>query len=924
MIKKSLLIAAVVVVMPLLVSMSGPVKVGSDDFYAYYTRLDYTPEGTSGPFFMRRDYPLLKREPKIRPGRWKGEPLTGRYPDIIVNVGQKGQLVFCRESGYLPYWQTGEKKWPLKEIVERLDDPLNFYSYVRIIENEKDIVLVHWRYYPRPQKNMTTGEIENTAPTDVVHEYFVIMPDGRVVRSVRAGRKRLADFANDGNVIQQFIELGKSGIKQVSLRKGNIERIEKPVKGSDIKTSSVAKPVAHWRFDEGIKLRGDIATENIGEIDCVVEGNKALWKKGVSGTAAAFDGYFSKVTLPFPEAPKVSEAVTVEAWIAIGAYPWNDAPVVHHSYRPDAKLRAKKKSGEEGKFGYRTGNLREGYYLGIGPYGHAVFKVNDKTIGGWQESHESVRSPGMNKTERIPTNRWTHLAGVYGNGKMTLYVDGEKAACYAASGEVELPDTGLAIGLNTAKGRATDTVRSTNRNIPSIFGFEGLIDEVKIYDRALSSSEIAQSFADLKPPVRLRDNPDLEPRILPGRPAQADKFGASYEKLKFHDLWDNIWRTSPWPDIVVKFDENPGSVVYWRGTNFGAGWVTENNKWLSGQSKEINSTFGCSEHMADKLLRHCHVRLIENTPARVVIHWRYSCADVGYVFRHSRSWTDEYHTIYPDAAGVRYVNYRGGGSGNWHDMQLLSQPGTGALDNVHSQAATVANLNGEVEKLTWTGPNGVPESELVGACIKMVNFKSKYKVFVISQDNKRSWQWGDDEQSPYTKDAFAGPWDHWPISLIPSDGKYTIAEPTDRVTHAAIGGLKVGDKAIFGLTDKSAASLVPLAKSWQNPPQVTNAVGLADCAYKRQERAYHLAADAPSVSFTLAASKDSPVYNPCFVIKNLKSATAKAAVKVNGETVKLGKNFRQGTTRDTDGKPVKIIWLRYHSQKPTGFEIFKK
>ena len=48
---------------------------------------------------------------------------------------------------------------------------------------------------------------------------------------------------------------------------------------------------------------------------------------GASGTALAFDGYFSKVTLPKAEAPRLTDKLSLEAWVVLGAYPWNDAGI---------------------------------------------------------------------------------------------------------------------------------------------------------------------------------------------------------------------------------------------------------------------------------------------------------------------------------------------------------------------------------------------------------------------------------------------------------------------------------------------------------------------------------------------------------------------------------------------------------------------
>ncbi len=63
-----------------------------------------------------------------------------------------------------------------------------------------------------------------------------------------------------------------------------------------------------------------------------------------------------------------------------------------------------------------------------------------------------------------------------------------------------------------------------------------------------------------------------------------EKFGATYTELKYHDLWDDAWRTSDYPDILVKFDELPTSVTFWRGPSYGAGWVTEQYRYANVES----------------------------------------------------------------------------------------------------------------------------------------------------------------------------------------------------------------------------------------------------------------------------------------------------------------------------------------------------
>ncbi len=830
-------------------------------------------------------------------------PITGRYADVVVNLGPGRQLVFSRESSYLPFWKTDRGKWSVKEIVPRQKDIACLYSYVRIIENRPDRVLVHWRYMP---------DLRNVGFATAVHEYFEIAPDGKVIRKIRKATEKLDDWNDPENVTVHTLQLTPKGIKQISLKPAKLSRrAGQPVARSPVKADVIGSPAAWWRFDEGLLRRPyerkDLTKESVNGYDCAVDGNATLWKKGISGTALAFDGYHSKVTLPASETPAIKDELTVDAWVALGAYPWNWAPVVHQSIVDPGPIE-KGNYDERGKREGRTAG--RGYYLGVGPYGYPLLTVDGKELKG---------------SIKLSTNRWTHVVGTYGNGRMRIFVDGQECGSKRASGRIDVPNTALLIGLNNQKGRATDPVRGPICHLPVIYGIEGLIDEVKIYNAALTRSQVKESYDNSRPDRTLRDHPDLQPRVLPGQTGLAKKFGAYHTRLKYHDLWDNLWRPGEYADLVVKFDQLPTSVVYWRGANSAAGWVTENNKWMEDQSCETGGPHGCSEHMADKQCRHAHVRVIENTDARVVLHWRYASIDVAYLFPSVRHWADEYHTIYPDGCGVRKVYFHRGNPG-WQDIQFFSQPGTTALDNVHRQALALANLKGDVRRLTWTGTNGVPRNTLRDACIEMVNFRSKYKVYLIFQQGTHINPWGHREQSAYTDDPFAGPWNHWPVSQVPSDGRFAVA--ADRVTHAAIAAadnvVEHGNMAIYGFANKDISTLVPLARSWNNPPTITDTTGCSSEGYDKAQRAYVLTAKSPTLSFTLNGSANSPIVNPCFVIKNWPSSEAKAGLKLNSVTRPEDKDFRQGIVRDTDGTPTVVIWIKHHATAPVRFEISRK
>ena len=72
-------------------------------------------------------------------------------------------------------------------------------------------------------------------------------------------------------------------------------------------------------------------------------------------------------------------------------------------------------------------------------------------------------------------NRWSHVTGTYDGSTMRLYVDGVQRASVNASGLLQNSSRKIAIG-----------------NHPSGNAFHGYIDEVKLYDSALSSTNVAR------------------------------------------------------------------------------------------------------------------------------------------------------------------------------------------------------------------------------------------------------------------------------------------------------------------------------------------------------------------------------------------------------------------------------------------------
>ena len=77
-----------------------------------------------------------------------------------------------------------------------------------------------------------------------------------------------------------------------------------------------------------------------------------------------------------------------------------------------------------------------------------------------------------------------------------------------------------------------------------------------------------------------------------------------------------------------------------------------------------------------------------------------------------------------------------------------------------------------------------------------------------------------------------------------------------------------------GLTPLSASDLVPLAKSWSYPPGLTliDDGGYEDMGYDPSERAYQINVTGTlpfsGLDIMLKGDPESPVINPCMVIRN--------------------------------------------------------
>lgn len=636
----------------------------------------------------------------------------------------------------------------------------------------------------------------------------------------------------------------------------------------------------------------------------------AKYVDGVKGTAMKFDGFSSYIN-GWPELPEVfdeegyetdpmPEEISIEAWIAIGAYPWNWVPIL-----------------TIGKYKIT------GFYFGIDSRGRVGFHMSDAT-SVWHECNSKL-DPHTNLG--LDTRKWHHVVGTYSpeNG-LAVYINGELANTYndfmfEYGIAYSNMDEGFSIGKNSVDLPPSDPIRDW-ATYPSNYTFDGIIDELIVHKKELSNEEVLEQYQALEPVYE----PPFESRKFP-TVKSSGRFGANYTRLKFYPEWDAIWPIGEYMDVVVQFDEFPTKVMFWRGTRYSACQVSENGKWMADQSRETGSNWflgedsreniptGCVEHMSDVQCRSSRVAIIENNEARVLVNWRYLQMDVK--FRQLDlpnetgfgEWGNEYYYIYPDGVTVRKVLP---GRGGWQETIFLNEPGTRPEDNVELEACILLNMKGESKSYSWE--HGYPVFDLNDAVIQVTNFKSEYKPYMIFREGGGFEVFSLEVRPQYSHFPW---WNHWPVAQIISDGR--SASAPDRAAHSSLSwGDPNGDAALYGMTNQDPASLVDLAKSWNKPPKmILKGESFINRGYDYTERAYIVETreQGAAIEMEFKASKEHPLYNLALVVNNWGGEEIR--LRLNDKEIAKGKDFRTGIEYDVQGNMKLIVWIKHKAQNKT-------
>jgi len=660
-------------------------------------------------------------------------------------------------------------------------------------------------------------------------------------------------------------------------------------------TGSIA-PLISWDFEQDLALAG------AGEPSVSGSGQGTItYAPGVRGRALVLDGQTTRLVRAAAQMPAVKDAFTVQAWVALGAYPLNAAPIVD-----------------------LLDPIAGGFLFGIDAHGRVFLSVR-----------AGDRLQSLLATSPLPLSQWQHVAGVLSPaGDLSVFLNNKLVAKQQLVGRFAPPPRtlDLLVGRARAKTRPEGTIR-LEANAEIYPALDGALDEFKVYDRAVADDEIANEFNS----ARLPAESPVPLRVLPtGSPGA---FGAFYARLQFYPQWDRTWRVGDFPDVVVRFGELPVRFVFWRGTSFVPNWVTESGIWYNNEFCETwGDVKGCGEPMSDKQTRFSHVRVIENTPARCVVHWRYALTDVFYDIARQDGetgwgdWADEIYTIYPDGTAVRDITLHSSQPAaphEWQESIVVMGQGFSPSNSIESAGLTLVNDSGERADFSWekATPPAHPEKP-VHPVIQLVNTKSRYKPFAILRP----------QDSP-TFDIFTGEirrevsiypwWNHWPAATFASDGRYAMA--ADRVSHSSLSHLvwnayaagpdRMRKIMLVGLTDQKAEALLPLARSWAKPPElIFTGEDYTGSGYDPAQKAYSLHSKKPGTKLTvlLAPSADSPIVNPAFVILGWGDQEAK--FKVNGKAAEPGTALRVGHRQTIDSNDL-IAWVRAESQTEFRLDI---
>ena len=288
--------------------------------------------------------------------------------------------------------------------------------------------------------------------------------------------------------------------------------------------SAMAGQLGWWALDDGA---GTTARDNSGKGHNGTLNGGATWANGKYGRAVNLDGVDDFVEIPHSPDLCVTEEATVSAWFNT---PRTDGP--------DA-------SGYQGIVA--KGNSPRSYSLYTTAAGAFHFSTGP-----------SGAFIGSTSSAQVPVNEWAHVLVKVEGGQHKYFLNGEPAGVGGA--DVVLPGTGDTSPVYI--GRTAEGARF----------FEGLIDDVRIYDLALTDEQIVELY---------NGNPPVWPKAIKPDPEDGAAAVASPllqwiagDGAMFHDVYFGTSPELTEADLVAPRQMftmywhiagvEPGATYYWR------------------------------------------------------------------------------------------------------------------------------------------------------------------------------------------------------------------------------------------------------------------------------------------------------------------------------------------------------------------------
>lgn len=277
--------------------------------------------------------------------------------------------------------------------------------------------------------------------------------------------------------------------------------------------SKINKPIAHYKFDEGYGT----VVNNSGSIGSTINGtfgpgtSAPTWVTGKSGKGLSFDGndyvWLGNQSILSPN------NITISSWFKVNA----DGTIIRN----------------------RT-------------YGYNLRTSGNKVVAGlYENSNNQIQ---ISSTMNINDNKWHQATMTYNGTALKLYIDGVYNNSTNGTGTNAIYYVEKAIAI----GRDADN--------PSNH-FNGLIDEVKIYNYALSEDEIKQDY-------------NQGATAVIGKSTQT--IGATTTSLDYCIPGDTSHCAAPIAEY--NFEEGVGTTAYDKSGNGNHCYTSNSPLWVSGKT----------------------------------------------------------------------------------------------------------------------------------------------------------------------------------------------------------------------------------------------------------------------------------------------------------------------------------------------------